>query len=470
MRVFVRAARRSLITATLTLTTAVASAEPSKLLFEERPRSSSAAAPALARLREELGRREVVVSPAEIRELRNEQLPLSGRWDEALTSRNLSAELDAGVRAYLRGQFKAAEHKLEAALALAHRNPALLVSDATSRQRLTQALASLALARLRSGDRAGALEAMAEQVRSFPELPVTLQDFGSRGEALYAAARQTLERGPRGGLVIDVSEPDARIYINEHGRGRGGAFSSDMFPGTYRVLVMVGAQSRLYRISVHADEQTRLAIDWPLDAAFVSSPEWIGLAAAEPHQLRAHRHLARRLAFNDAIVVGCDRLESEPVLWGAVYERGSGRELRRGAIASRDAQKLHRFAEFLVSGRYAREFSLPISALAKDAIAVPPSTEEVSIPTVTWVFGGVGLAAIGAGTYLALSNGASCDACDRGARTSLLAIALIGSGAVSLGVATFLTIDAWRAPAPGSAALGILPLRRGGFATLGWHF
>lgn len=483
MRVFVRAARQSLIAVILALPSTMAGAETSKILFEERPRAVASVetreqtAPALAELRRELGRRQVTVDPAQIHELRNEQLPLSGRWDPELSLRALSAELDAGVRAYLRGQFDRAEQTLEAALALAHRNPALVVSDASSRRRLTQALASLALARQRQGDRAGALAAMAEQVRSFPELPVTLQDFGGRGEALYAAARGELERGPRGGLVIDVSDPDARIYINEHGRGRGGTFSSDMFPGAYRVLVMVGAHSRLYRITVHAHEQTRLAIDWAMDADFASSPSWIGFSPSAPRQLRAHRHLARRLAFNDAIVVGCDGEGAERVLWGAVYERGSGRELRRGAVVlgigigvgARD--KMDRFAAFLASGRYAREFSSPLAALA-----VVPSRREMEIttsaqiPLSTWIFGGVGLAAVGGGTYLALSNRDPCPTCERDARSSLLAIALLGSGIVSLGVATFLTIDARRPPARRHAALGLLPLHRGGFATLGWQF
>ncbi len=195
MRVFVRAARQSLIAVILALPPAMAGAETAKILFEERPRAVASVearaetAPAIAELRRQLRHREVTVDPAQIHELRNEQLPLSGRWDPELSLAALGDKLDAGVRAYLRGQFGSAEQLLVAALGLAHRNPALVVSDASSRRRLTQALASLALARQRQGDRAGAIEAMAEQVRSFPELPVTLQDFGNRGEALYAAAR-----------------------------------------------------------------------------------------------------------------------------------------------------------------------------------------------------------------------------------------------------------------------------------------
>ncbi len=244
-----------------------------------------------------------------------------------------------------------------------------------------------------------------------------------------------------------------------------------MFPGAYRVLVMVGAHSRLYRITVHAHEQARLAIDWAMDSDFDSSPSWIGFSPVAPRQLRAHRHLARRLAFNDAIVIGGDGAGDERVLWGAVYERGSGRVLRRGAIAIGARDKMDRFAAFLASGRYAREFSSPLSARAVEAARRETEiTTSAQIPLATWIFGGVGLASVGGGAYLALSNSDPCPTCERDARSSLLAIAFLGSGIVSLGVATFLTIDARRPPARRGAALGLLPLHRGGFATLGWQF
>jgi hypothetical protein len=529
-----------------------ARAEPAQILFEDRGGAGAARDAAanglIAKLREELRQREVLVEPRAIAELPNELLPLAGMWDRELELPALTAQLDAGVRAYLRGQFSLAARQLEAALALARRNPALVVSDPSAPRWMTQAMVALALTRQRLRQRAEARAAMAEQVRSFPELAVTVADFGSRGAALYGEVRTALEAGPRGGLIVDVSDPDARIYLNEQGRGRGGAFSSDLLPGAYRVLVMVGGRSRLYRLSVHANEQTRLSVDWAADLRFEASPAWIGLrpAGARRHA-REHRRLARRLAFNDAIVVGFGRVDGAGVidevdevdevdaargaarqLWGAVYERGSGRSLRRGAIGGAragaagsagggDGEVLARFAEFLRSGRYSREFAIVDAERARDAGAAraedgkdgkdgdggddgddvvprgagalasgrarsarigPPAAPRPAAAdrsparsTGAIAVAALGLAAIGGGAYFALqASRDSCAECDED-RASTWAIAMISGGVVSLGVATFLVFEARRGPTlRGRAALGLQPLLRGGVATLGWQF
>lgn len=529
--------------ALLALPVVPARAEPAQILFEDRggarPARDAAADGLIAKLRDELRQREVIVEPRAIAELPNELLPLAGVWDLELALSALTEQLDAGVRAYLRGQFALAARQLEAALALARRNPALVVSDPSAPRWMTQAMVALALTRQRLRQRAEARAAMAEQVRSFPELAVTVADFGSRGAALYGEVRTALEAGPRGSLIVDVSDPDARIYVNEQGRGRGGAFSSDLLPGAYRVLVMVGGRSRLYRLSVHANEQTRLSVDWAADLRFESSPAWIGLRpAGARRRAREHRRLARRLAFNDAIVVGFGRPDEvdgggggggagdevgvargAARLWGAVYERGSGRPLRRGAIAGElaraamgalggDGAVLARFAEFLRSGRYSREFAIvegeregdergarddgddgegvtdvagagaPASGRARSARIGPPAAPQPAAAdrsparsTGAIAFAALGITGIGGGAYFALqASRDSCAGCDED-RASTWAIAMISGGVVSLGVATFLAFEARRGPAlRGRAALGLQPLLRGGVATLGWQF
>ncbi len=495
-------------------------AAPSQILFESRQhdRDGRGKDAALARLREALRAQQVVVDPRAIAELPNEILPLTGAWDEELTLAALTAQLDSGVRAYLRGQFKPAAAQLEAGLALARRNPALVVRDATSSRWLTQALVSLALTKQRLRDRAGARATMAEQVRSFPELPVTLADYGSRGEALYLEVRGELEAGPRGSLLIDVSDPDARIYVNERGRGRGGAYAADVLPGAYRVLVVVGAESRLYRLAVHANEQTRLQIDWSEDARYRVSPRWAGLEAVGRRANqgnrdggdgdddgdddgdgdgdageRARERLGRRLAFSDAIVVGVGEARGERWIWGAVYERGSGRRLRRGELRG---DELLRFAEFLRTGRYARSFRasrgrLPLwrGAATPDApgaaLASPHRGEERHVPKAAsaeearrarsaqqaarapdrWngigaiAFAGIGLAGLAGGTVRALElTKRSCPPCE-GDRSPARAIALIGGGVVSLGVATFFAVEHHSSARRGARARATRPRR-----------
>lgn len=449
---------------------------------------------ALTELERQLEAFDVLVEPQDIAELRNELLPLPGRWNEELELPTLLAQLEAGVRSYLRGNFRAAVQQLEAALALAHRNPALVVSDAGSRQWMTQALVSLALARARLGDRAGAEAALAEQIRSYPELPVTRAAFGRRGEALYASAQRALEAGRRGSLLVDVSVPDARIYINEYGRGRGGAFSSDALPGTYRVLVVVGARSRSYRLAVHADEQARLRVDWNEDSALLVSPTWLGFAAAasSPRADQACRALAKRLVFHDAIALGRVDSPAGPALWAAVYERATGRRLRSATLplTRADATALARLAAYLVAGDHPADLASSTSLAvltgepavvaddlaravaragrsapraATDAPATPPGSLQAApaalasapassptrVPTASrratswigWALTGLGAAAIGAGVTTAALV-CERDSCGRDPATLAWAAALGATGLVSCGVGALLHLDA----------------------------
>lgn len=473
---------------------------PPQILFEVRSRNDEAD---LLQVREELRSQQVIVDPLTIAELPNEILPLTGAWDEELTLAALTAQLDGGVRAYLRGHFPLAAAQLEAALAMARRNPALVVQDATAPRWLTQALASLALTKLRLRDRAGARAALAEQIRSFPELPVTLADFGTRGEALYLEVRRELEEAPRGGLLIDVTDPDARIYVNERGRGRGGAYAADLIPGPYRVLVVVGSQSRLYRLVVHPNEQTRLQIDWREDERYQLTPRRAEIeerppahepragtaaaggagpeAGAEEASLALRARLGKRLTFSDAIVIGVSEARGQRWLWGEVYERRSGRRLRRGELLRGGERRTAgralnedqvRFAEFLRTGKYARSFravrleamttalapreqgrSSPNSAASHSAAATPrgrhspwprEARRDERRRTVR-AFGalalaGAGLASVGGGIYYALeTTRRPCPSCAEHG-DPVWAIALVGGGALSLGLASFLAI------------------------------
>jgi hypothetical protein len=460
-------------------------AAPVAILFEVRSTTPSRSSDAIAaELRQLLRARAVEVEPQAIAELGNEVLPIDGRWDADLLLTDVTSQLDLGVRSYLRGNFKVAEQQLTSALRLAQRNPAMIVADATARTWLTQALSSLALARLRLRDRAGATAAMAEQIRSFPESPLSRADHGGRGEALYSETRRALEAGPRGSLLVDVSDPDARIYVNEFGRGRGGAFTSDMFPGSYRVLVMVGARGRLYRVSVHPDTQTRLSIDWAMDSALQSSRRWIGFSRASGHTVPPTglmRQLAKRLAFKDAIFISISQRPEGSVVWGGVYERATGRALRAGQVrVTSGTSILPLFADFLATGSHADEIGQATEAAGRDLVhpaapiarplsAHPPQRSQTSQTSQTsqisqisiWAFAITGMVATGTGGYLAVR--------DRDPPSGP-AIAIMSGGLISLGISSFLYLDARRAKPHRSAAVGWNPMRRGGVASVSWQF
>lgn len=474
------------------------------LVFEvHRGARTQEAARLLDALRGPLERHGAVVSPAAIAALDNEVLPLPARWDEALSPGELTARLEAGVRSYLLGKFRLAAQQLEAALAVAHRNPLLLVADPSSRQWMTQALVSLALTWARLGDSTRATATLAEQIRSYPELPVTHAAFGSRGDALYTRARRALESEPRGGLMVDVSNADARIYINEVGRGRGGAFVSDVLPGSYRVLIVLHGKARRYRVSVHGNAQTRLLLDWDQESRFALGSGWAGLelsglsSAAAEAALRAR---ARRLQFHDALYVGIAPSPSGDELWGAVYQRGTGRRLRRAQlpVTSTGPRQLEELAATLLGGDYVElppidepprmaRADLDPRDPARDPDRIPnraPGRPHVAPPAergqgqrrlphiLGWALGGLGVVAIGGGVVAAVAQEPTCTptgSCRRDPSTVAWATASIASGLVSCGVGALLVLDARRAP-PARARLSLAPTSDGALAIAAWRF
>lgn len=467
------------------------------LVFEvHRGARTQEAARLLDALRGPLERHGAVASPAAIAALDNEVLPLPARWDGELSHAELTARLEAGVRSYLLGKFRLAAQQLEAALAVAHRNPLLLVADPSSRQWMTQALVSLALTRARLGDSTRATATLAEQIRSYPELPVTHAAFGSRGDALYTRARRALESEPRGGLMVDVSNADARIYINEVGRGRGGAFVSDVLPGSYRVLIVLHGKARRYRVSVHGNAQTRLLLDWDEESRFSLGSGWAGLelsglsGAAAESALRAR---ARRLQFHDVLYVGIAPSPSGDELWGAVYQRGTGRRLRRAQlpVTSTGPRQLEELAATLLGGDYVElppTDAPPRLARADGApdgdpdraprrTHVAPPLErgqgERRLPRILgWALGGLGVLAIGGGVVIAVAQEPTCTptgSCRRDPSTVAWAAASIASGLVSCGVGALLVLDARRAP-PARARLSLAPTSDGALAIAAWRF
>ncbi len=464
-----------------------AQAAPALLLETHREVRTEETARLFEALREPLERYGAVVSPERIAELDNEVLPLPARWDDSLSGVELTARLEAGVRSYLLGRFRLAAQQLEAALAAAHRNPLLLVADTSSRLWMTQALVSLALARSRLGDPTRAAEAVAEQIRSYPELPVTHAAFGSRGDALYTQTRRVLESEPRGGLMVDVSNADARIYINEVGRGRGGAFASDVLPGAYRVLIVLHGQARRYRISVHGNAQTRLLLDWDQESRFALGRDWAGLelvglspAAVET----ALRSRARRLQFHDALYIGVSPDPRGSSLWGAVYQRGTGRKLRQAQVPLADAgpRQLELFAATLLAGDLVdadpakraailtRATPAPQQASARPATAIGDSKRVPRI--LGWAIGGLGVLAVGGGIATMVMQEPTCTPsgiCQKDPTIAAWAAASIASGLVSCGVGALLVLDARRSPAA-RALLSLAPMPDGALAIAAWRF
>lgn len=232
-------------------------------------------------------------------------LPRPGIADPSQTATKIIDEIEIGYKNVLQGNFKDASTALSAQLAIAYDNAGVLVLEPNARTEFTRALVGLGISRYRSGDSAAGAEAFAELARTTGGQP--LRGFGSEAEKLYTQSSSALLKIPRGKLLISVSEPDAQIFVNEVGSGRGGTFSADMIPGWYRVLVMVKDRSLRYDVTITSNQETKVDLDWQLETSLVVTPSAIGLRLQQGDERRRLpsyvARLAKRANAEDSITV-----------------------------------------------------------------------------------------------------------------------------------------------------------------------
>lgn len=378
--------------------------------------------------------------------------PRDGVRDPKLTSEAIAGRVDAGVRAYLRGEYGVAVQLLRAAIDDAHANPARVVADDKAAQWMTRGLAALALAQSRTKDPRAAAESMAEQLRSFPSLPVTAEEFGADGSELYAATRKTVEAQGRGGLIINVSDPNARIFVNELGRGRGAIALRDVAPGAYRVLVQGGGVSRRYAVTVSAGATAELTVDWIGDAAFVYSPEWVGFALPPAHAARAEAYagkLATSLRTGNLIALGISGEGGARQVVAAVYEHESGRVIGRAALPPGTSNPSSKQLRELVR---TLEDELPPPGQLPEGPEAPPPATVARWPI--YLFTGLALGAAAGAVLLR----------DEEELFPALVVGAAGFGVTALGVTLDIRARSRR------ATLALHPTTTGGIATVGWQY
>lgn len=408
---------------------------------------------ALAPLRAALEEAGHVVAPAEVAAALAGVAPGSGVSDAKLTAEAIASQVDVGVKSFVRGEFTVAAAQLREAIAAAHDNPALVVSDDKSPHWMTRGLTALALARAKLKDPRGAAEAMAEQLRSFPSLPVTVEEFGADGSELYATTRRAVEAQGRGGLTINVTDPNARIFVNELGRGRGSVALGDIAPGSYRVLVQASAVSRRYAVEISAGATAELTIDWITDSAFVFTPEWVGFALPRAYADRADAYagrLAKALPTGNVITLGVTGEGSARQLTAAVHEHESGRVIGRAAlppgVTSPSARQLRDFLRALAN-------ELPAGAQAgAPASSRPPPAKVARWPI--YLFAGLALAAAGGAVALR----------DEEDLFPAMVVGAAGFGVAAVGITFDVRARSRR------ATVALHPTASGGVATVGWRY
>lgn len=337
--------------------------------------------------------------------------------DPTLTFLRLVERIDSGATMFLRGeknQVPAAKAQLESVIADAHANPGVVISDESARDEMTRAYVHLALCRERLKDRPGALAALAEQARSFPELPVTRGKFGTEALGLYTEMQKELASQRTGLLEIKVDNPAAQIFVNEFARGERGTFREQRKPGDYRVVIQVGAKSLRFNLPVRSGEHTELVVDWALEMALTVSDEWVGLtltsSTPDAEELSLVRKLSAKMQGMNSFVVTTVAVDKPGQrVTSTLYRGGAEMALVRRGRAQLDGvidePKLDALAKFVTKG-VASPHVVDLTVVASPFLPVRRAAEAPKREGSSWrpwVLGGLGFVALNAGLYFSFT-------------------------------------------------------------------
>ncbi len=396
-------------------------------------------------IRDTLDKAGVKVRPADVVAEAGDHLPLPGTSDPALGPAypaDPAGQVELGTKQVLRGDYEAGLAALEAVLKAALQNPALVVADTSAVTWLTKAYAAVAFAYLRTQHADAATEAVAEQIRSFPDNPIG-RIVGPDVARVSDAARKALEASPHGTLRILVSRPEVQIFLDESLRGSGKALLK-LAQGRYRLLLVRSGMARRYTVVVAPDRMTDLAIDWDADAAFSATPAWIGfrwLGGQDDKTEVAVARYAHGAPRHDIFVVSIVQWNARRFIDGRIFEKQTGALVRHKAIElGHDDEPCGRaLAQYLLEG----DLAPCLVAVPDDGVPAVEVAQTHSDPyLLPGIVAGVGaMAAIGGTALLAGKRDPSTPS----AHPSYLSgpgVGLIVGGGLAIGAASYLAVRA----------------------------
>ncbi|MBK7539405.1 MAG: hypothetical protein IPI49_29410 [Myxococcales bacterium] len=403
------------------------------------------------------------------------------------------ASFNDGIAQYRRGRFQAGEKLLAALVTEAQLSPLIFATE-VGRPVYRQAMLYLALCRSRLRLPQAAAQVAEEFVRTFPSKSEDVfTDFGPIADRLYRAAEAKLTAMGRGTLLVEVSERDAVVSVNES-LGANRAFEGSVLPGVYRVLVKTSASgARRYEVPVRANESVRLTIDWQLDRALLLTQESASLVFDSDRDRGSEGSVAVSLAQAISagprvVVLGSRIYNGYRAVSASLYDVKSGRHLGT-ALAVMDGRmtdaKLLAIKTYVVSGGETVNDHLIASALPLDTVAMieaetPLTVKESPARWPAYVAASGSALAFGAGVVLLeRDRRGSCDGSAGASCTSAgFAPYAYGLFGASVGLAGF-AVYYWMRPRPGAApartraapqSFGAVPTGGGATAWLGWSF
>jgi hypothetical protein len=499
-----------MMTVALVLSAGRAYADENRIAIESYigPRTPEAAR-AMAHLAAALEQWRFTARPPALKKQLGEHVVSAGLADPRFTTQAFWKQVETGLNAVVNEQYELAARTLVAALDGAGRNSLMLARDPKSREARLEALIYLARAYKHLGKAAARDEAMTEVIRSYPDKVITAKKYGPDAEEIYEAVKRGVDRGGRGRLSVEVTDPDAIVYVDEMVRGRGKALLGDLLPGPHRVLVDgPSGESRRFRVTVIANQHTRLNVDWEVDSVLVTG-DWVGLQLAAESDREREGLLARKLAGRRTgavmvAVISAARVNRRLVVSGTVHAVTSGKIVRSGRVVLTgrgDHKRLEQLAAYLGFQAAGEDVAViepaPHEPLPLRGAAPPPPTSMEAAPPVPsalaaaappapaeprprtshareWMLGGAGIAATAAGALLiALDGTGNCGffppemACRQVWGTKLLGAITLAAGSALTTAAVTLHLSH---PGRREPAITAVPVTGGVVGVIGWSF
>lgn len=426
--------------ATSTAATLTAPAQPRILVLEAhvgaRPSELDAT---VGPVLDELEQRGFAARPATITRVLGGRAPRPGVLDGGKTAAEITQLVESGFDAFTRGKYKEAETSLGLAVHVIQRNPALLVLDAANARSTFHAFVGLALSQAKLGNAADSVETMTELLRSFSTQTITRAEYGPQAEQFYRAVQKQTQRMGRGRLTVAAGNDHAMIFVDGELRGMGKAALADLIPGTYRVFIEVpGTSGRQYEVEVLPSVDSRLDVDWQVDASLLVSSQWVGFVFAS-EALRSKEAsyagaLARRWGSDSIVIVGTTRLQGRSAVIATLY-RASGEVARSALVVTGgvDDARLRSLARFIADGTPSDELAGVTGARSPEPV---PEPQGYRVPLAAKICLGVGLAGVATGAALVIASpGPPTDPTQRYYYRTAPAGIIVGlAGAASIGV------------------------------------
>lgn len=354
---------------------------------------------------DELEQRGFAAHPDSITRVLGGRAPRPGVLDGGKTAAEITQLVESGFDAFSRGKYKDAQTSLGLAVHEIERNPALLVLDATNARSTFHAYAGLALSQAKLGNVADSVETMTELLRSFSTQTISRSEYGPQAEQFYRAVQKQTQLIGRGRLTVAAGNNHAMIFVDGELRGMGKAALADLIPGTYRVFIEVpGTSGRQYEVEVRANADSRLDVDWQVDASLLVSSQWVGFVfASEVERSKEASYagaLARRWGGDSIVIVGTTRSQGRSAVIATLY-RASG-EVERSALVvtgGGDDARLRSLARFIADGTPSDELAQITGDTERPTGPAPLESRSlrllpagaIAVGTALVAFGGVAL-------------------------------------------------------------------------------